>query len=211
MEYYLLIKALHIISVMAWMAGMLYLPRLFVYHADAKVGSELSETLKVMERRLIRAIINPAMIAAFVFGVWMLVLVPEPRVARPRPQPWRQSLRVLGENRPFRRLIIAYLLNGVAGGLPAGLFFLFVDHVLDAPDRAGLLLVVYFAAAVASLPLWLAASRRFEKRRSWIFAIAIACLAFIWVPLLDAGDVAWFLVICLITGVCLEVDGGRCI
>jgi protoporphyrinogen IX oxidase len=76
MEYYPLIKALHIISVMAWMAGMLYLPRLFVYHADAKVGSELSETLKIMERRLIRAIINPAMIASFCFGVWMLVLVP---------------------------------------------------------------------------------------------------------------------------------------
>lgn len=77
MEYYLLIKALHIISVMAWMAGMLYLPRLFVYHADAKPGSELSETLKIMERRLTRAIINPAMLAAFVFGVWMLVLVPD--------------------------------------------------------------------------------------------------------------------------------------
>jgi putative membrane protein len=76
MEYYLLIKALHIISVMAWMAGMLYLPRLFVYHADAKPGSELSETLKVMERRLMRAIINPAMIAAFVLGIWMIVLVP---------------------------------------------------------------------------------------------------------------------------------------
>ena len=141
-----------------------------------------------------------------VAALLLLMLVPEPRVTRPRPQPWRQSLRVLGENRPFRRLIIAYLLNGVAGGLPAGLFFLFVDHVLDAPDRAGLLLVVYFAAAVASLPLWLAASRRFEKHRSWIFAIAIACLAFIWVPLLDAGDVAWFLVICLITGVCLGAD-----
>jgi putative membrane protein len=76
MEYYLWIKAFHIISVMAWMAGMLYLPRLFVYHADAKVGSELSETLKIMERRLVRAIINPAMIASFVFGIWMLYLMP---------------------------------------------------------------------------------------------------------------------------------------
>lgn len=61
-------KALHIISVIAWMAGMLYLPRLFVYHATAAPGSELSETLKVMERRLLRFIINPAMIAAFLFG-----------------------------------------------------------------------------------------------------------------------------------------------
>jgi len=62
------IKALHIISVIAWMAGMLYLPRLFVYHCDAAPGSDKSETFKVMERRLLRAIINPAMIAAFLFG-----------------------------------------------------------------------------------------------------------------------------------------------
>ena len=65
------LKALHVISVIAWMAGMLYLPRLFVYHADAKPGSELSETFKVMERRLLRAIIDPAMTAAWIFGLWM--------------------------------------------------------------------------------------------------------------------------------------------
>ena len=70
------IKALHVIAVMSWMAGMLYLPRLFVYHATATVGSELSETLKTMERRLLRFIINPAMIASFIFGIWMLALDP---------------------------------------------------------------------------------------------------------------------------------------
>jgi putative membrane protein len=61
--------ALHIIAVIAWMAGMLYLPRLYVYHARAPKGSELSETFKVMERRLLRGIINPAMIAAWVLGL----------------------------------------------------------------------------------------------------------------------------------------------
>ncbi len=66
------IRALHIISVMAWMAGMLYLPRLFVYHADVAKGSEMSETFKIMERRLLKIIINPAMIAAWVFGLLML-------------------------------------------------------------------------------------------------------------------------------------------
>jgi putative membrane protein len=69
------VKSLHIISVIAWMAGMLYLPRLFVYHCDAAVGSDKSETFKIMERRLLRAIINPAMIASFVFGI-MLLLTP---------------------------------------------------------------------------------------------------------------------------------------
>jgi putative membrane protein len=68
-DHYDWIKAFHIISVVAWMAGLLYLPRLFVYHATATKGSELSETLKVMERRLLRGIINPAMIATWVFGL----------------------------------------------------------------------------------------------------------------------------------------------
>lgn len=74
MEYYGWIKAGHIVSVIAWMAGLLYLPRLFVYHADAAPGSEMSETFKIMERRLLRGIINPAMILTYVFGIWMLVL-----------------------------------------------------------------------------------------------------------------------------------------
>ena len=65
---FLWIKALHIIAVIAWMAGMLYLPRLFVYHCEAETGSGQSETFKIMERRLLRVIINPAMVAALVFG-----------------------------------------------------------------------------------------------------------------------------------------------
>jgi putative membrane protein len=69
------VKALHIIAVIAWMAGLLYLPRLFVYHSQAAVGSAQAETFKVMERRLLRGIMNPAMIAAYVFGA-ALVLTP---------------------------------------------------------------------------------------------------------------------------------------
>ena len=74
-ENYSWIKAFHIMSVIAWMAGMFYLPRLYIYHVDAEVGSVQSETFKIMERRLLRAIINPAMISAFVFGTF-LVLTP---------------------------------------------------------------------------------------------------------------------------------------
>ena len=66
------VKALHVISVISWMAGMLYLPRLFVYHAVTEVGSDKSETFKVMERRLLRGIMTPAMIASWVFGLWMI-------------------------------------------------------------------------------------------------------------------------------------------
>ncbi len=71
-EWHEWIEALHVISVIAWMAGMLYLPRLYVYHCDAAAGGEASEMLKVMERRLLRAIINPAMLSAFLFGGLLL-------------------------------------------------------------------------------------------------------------------------------------------
>ena len=65
------VKAFHVISVLAWMSGMMYLPRLFVYHAESAAGSEKSETFKVMERRLYRGITTPAMIATWTFGLWL--------------------------------------------------------------------------------------------------------------------------------------------
>lgn len=68
---YLWIKALHVIAVISWLAGMLYLPRLFVYHAEAGPGTPQSETFKVMERRLLRLIINPAMVVTWAAGLWL--------------------------------------------------------------------------------------------------------------------------------------------
>jgi putative membrane protein len=71
-DWHLWFKAAHLIAMVAWMAGMLYLPRLYVYHADTEPGSPQSETFKLMERRLLRAIVNPAMLATWVFGGLML-------------------------------------------------------------------------------------------------------------------------------------------
>jgi putative membrane protein len=65
------LKALHVIAIIAWMAGMLYLPRLFVYHCEAEPGSKQSETFKVMERRLLTVIINPAMVVSWALGLWL--------------------------------------------------------------------------------------------------------------------------------------------
>lgn len=66
------IKALHVVAIISWMAAMLYLPRLFIYHCDAEKGSVQSETFKVMERRLLRAIMNPAMVISWVAGLWLM-------------------------------------------------------------------------------------------------------------------------------------------
>lgn len=73
-EFYLWVKALHVIAVIAWMAGMLYLPRLFVYHCETTAGTPESERFKVMERKLLRLIVNPAMVAVWIFGLTLSFL-----------------------------------------------------------------------------------------------------------------------------------------
>ena len=100
------ILALHIIAVIAWMAGMLYLPRLFVYHADTEPGSEISETFKVMERRLLKAIINPSMIASWVLGILLI---------------WRSDWVYLSQGWMHGKLLAVILMSGMHG--------LFVGHV----------------------------------------------------------------------------------
>lgn len=76
LSHYDWIKSFHVIAVISWMAGIFYLPRLFVYHADADAGSEMAETFKIMERKLLRIIMNPAMIATWLFGILMLAANP---------------------------------------------------------------------------------------------------------------------------------------
>lgn len=95
MDFYLLFKAIHIIAVISWMAGLLYLPRLYVYHTSAIKGGEASEMLKVMERKLLRYIMNPAMIITFLLGI---LLVAETGYGMPGNGGWLHAkiLLVLG-------------------------------------------------------------------------------------------------------------------
>lgn len=94
-EYYLWTKSLHIVSVIAWMAGLFYLPRLYVYHVEVvKAGSETAELFQTMERRLLKAIMNPAMVATWVFGL-ALVLTPG-IVSWSEVWPWVKAVSVLG-------------------------------------------------------------------------------------------------------------------
>ncbi len=87
---YAWVKAFHVVAVIAWMAGMLYLPRLFVYHCAAPAGSPQSETFKVMERRLLRAIINPAMVMTWALGLWLVWQGPDSRYGW-LTAPWLQA------------------------------------------------------------------------------------------------------------------------
>lgn len=138
-----------------------------------------------------------------------LVCVPERRAmssAASRTLSPGQGLRLLFDNRPFLRLMVAYVLNGIANGLPATLFVLFVGSVLQVSQWIGPLLVIYFAAGVISLPGWLWLSRRWGKHRAWSASMLWACAVFIWVPLLGPGDLAAFVIICVLSGLSLGVD-----
>jgi len=137
-------------------------------------------------------------------------VVKDPATYPPPARPWRirfvEGYHALLANKAFLRLIVAYLLNGIANGLPATLFLLFVSHVLVLPDKSGQLLFVYFACAIAGIPFWVWLSGRLEKHRTWIIAMLANCLIFGWAPFLGAGDFTPFLAICVLSGICLGAD-----
>jgi glycoside/pentoside/hexuronide:cation symporter, GPH family len=135
----------------------------------------------------------------------LVFAVPE-RPGRLVPVAWRDGLVLLRRNRPFRRLVLAWILNGTANAIPATLFLLFITHVLEAPEHAGPLLLVYFGVGIAALPAWLLVARRLGKHRVWTISMLLASSFFIWVPLLGSGDVGWFYLITVLTGLSLGVD-----
>jgi Na+/melibiose symporter-like transporter len=113
---------------------------------------------------------------------------------------------LIRDNAPFRRLLLAYLVNGVANGLPSTLFLMFVAHRLRLESQQGAFLLVYFVAGLAGVPLALMAARRLGKHRAWCVAMLATCAAFVWAPMLAPGSSAAFAVICLVTGLGLGAD-----
>jgi Na+/melibiose symporter-like transporter len=143
----------------------------------------------------------------FILSLPMLLLVPQRSPASTdRMASAGQGLRLLRSNRPLRRLLLAYLLNGIANGIPAALFLLFVEHVLGRPDQAWLFLAVYFCAGVAGFAIWLPIARHLGKHRSWALSMLFACVIFIWVPGVPLLGPGFFILICLLTGLSLGVD-----
>lgn len=136
----------------------------------------------------------------------MLAAVPEPKDRSTQRVPWREGFGHLVANAPFRRLIGAFFVNGLANGFPATLFLFFVQHRLATPEAAGPLLVLYFLCGVAGVPVWLWLARRTSKHRAWCLGMLMACAAFVFAPWLGPGDVTAFAVICVITGFTLGAD-----
>jgi GPH family glycoside/pentoside/hexuronide:cation symporter len=175
------------------------------------IAASLPAVLQGVGLSLAEAMLGTAL-AAIVLGAPALFLllryVPEvPRRTLPDQHSWRQAWQAIGGNPPFRRLLGAWFINGVANGLPAGLFPLFIAIRLGADDRAlGVILLIYFAAALVSLPLWLFLLKRIDKHRLWCGAMIAAILAFLSVPFLPLGALPAFAAICIVTGIALGAD-----
>ncbi|MBY0509368.1 MAG: MFS transporter [Rhodospirillaceae bacterium] len=162
---------------------------------------------------------------AFGMIAWLAVILGGPtilymlwRVADPLPPPSIKptgsslratlvSMRDVARNRPFARLLSAWFINGLANGIPASLFLIYLEHVLKADQaQRGILIPVYFVTAIAAIPLWLFISRHIGKHRTWCLAMIMTCAAFVWVPLLSPGDVVAFGIISAITGMGFGAD-----
>ena len=126
--------------------------------------------------------------------------------AQPKVQRVRNGLSLLKQP-PVRLLLGSWLFNGIANGVPAVLFPLYISRTLggEESDR-GLMILVYFGAAVLSLPLWLSLSRRFAKVKIWRGAMLFAVIAFVPATLLGPGDLLLFIPICILTGLALGAD-----
>jgi Na+/melibiose symporter-like transporter len=181
-----------------WREGLVVVGTLLAAGLPAVVGAERAVALEVIAWSL--WIVLPLCLIIAVRFVPESPPAPQARLA------WRQGLRVVWRNGPFRRLIAAYFLNGIANGLPATLFLLYVERVLEAPGWTGVLLFVYFLCGIAAIPLWLRLSRHWGKHRTWVGAMLWAALVFAFVPLLGPGDQLWFLAVCVLTGVSLGAD-----
>jgi GPH family glycoside/pentoside/hexuronide:cation symporter len=133
-------------------------------------------------------------------------LVPEPVERSHTRHGLREAARHMLGNKPFLRLILAFLINGLANGLPATLFVFFVTDRLAAQEAVGPLLLLYFVSAIIGVPVWLRLARRYGKHRIWAVGMMLAIAAFVFAPLLGPGDVAAFGVITGLTGLALGAD-----
>lgn len=138
---------------------------------------------------------------------WLIIAVPEPVPLTNARVALRDGLRAIADNSAFRRLIGAYLINGFANGLSATLFLLFVSHVIGAADAYGPLLLGYFVAGLAGVPIWSLVARRLGKHRTWVIAMVVACGAFAFTPfVVGPGDVTAFLIISIVSGIGFGAD-----
>lgn len=137
-----------------------------------------------------------------VLGLALLLGLPAPPSVHREPSRWSLAWRTPA----FRKLLAVYAVNGIAAAIPATVLLFYVRDVLQAPQHEAAFLVAYFAAAAASMPLWLQAVARWGQARAWLLGMGLAVMAFVWAAFLGQGAVAAFLVVCVASGVAVGAD-----
>ncbi len=138
------------------------------------------------------------------FLAWLLT--PEPPDRSSASLSLTEGFAAMLGNRPFIRLIIAFLFNGLANGLPATLFLFFVTYRLELSESAGVFLIIYFGAGLLGVPFWLWLSRRIDKHKAWSLGMLLACLGFLAAPFLPPGAFWAFFAVCVVTGIAVGAD-----
>jgi glycoside/pentoside/hexuronide:cation symporter, GPH family len=110
------------------------------------------------------------------------------------------------KNLHFKRLMVVFVFNGIAASIPATLVLFFIEDVIKAPQYSAQFLIAYFAAGAAGMPLWIWLSGRIGKSRAWFVGMIVSIIAFVWAYTLGAGDIAAFMVICVLSGLGLGAD-----
>ncbi|MBE0619414.1 MAG: MFS transporter [Burkholderiales bacterium] len=135
--------------------------------------------------------------------LWMSPEVPAP--PRPAGRMFAALAQPLG-NGTFRKLLLVFVLNGIASAIPATLVLFFMSDVLQLGERAGLFLALYFVSGAAGMPLWVALARRYGKRNAWLAAMLLSIAAFAWAYGLGAGDAQAYAMVCILSGMALGAD-----
>lgn len=148
-------------------------------------------------------LLPPLLLVAAAISFYSVANVPKAVIAS---EPLIPSLRRVFADQAFCRLLLVFVANGIASSLPATLFLFFVADVLHAEAASGPLLVLYFLAGAASLPLWVRLASRYGRVTAWLAAIVLSIVAFASASLLGAGDVGIFAVICIASGLALGAD-----
>jgi len=149
--------------------------------------------------------------AAFALGCAAITLLGTPESALPAaaqgtPPRLRELVARPLADPLFRKLLIVFMLNGIAAAIPATLVLFFIADVLDAESRQGMFLALYFIAGAAGMPLWVRLSARLGKPLAWLIAMVVAIAAFVWASRLGAGDTFAFAIICVLSGLALGAD-----
>jgi Na+/melibiose symporter-like transporter len=145
-------------------------------------------------------------IISLIIAAGLLFFVPDNRPTTLPESQVRDALNLIFKPSPFRQLLVSFLFNSAANAIPATLFLFYVTYLLKVPEKAGMLLFLYFICASLSVPFWVWVSSKFGKHRTWHWSIVTACLIFFWTPFLGEGDFLLYVLVVISTGITTGCD-----